>query len=168
MHFPSLFQGEIGFDDKVAQGYNVKELDSSKVPARALAVARSVVDFTAKAEATPVFSLKPYEQKGALISSTRQLSWTESPTSTGGFFTMNTPATKASVGFAQGRKFALGNATIEPQSRYGAIYLTVREPQGTLETARELLIVAMARARNTGQKSSPDGATMLSRGKGPS
>ncbi len=167
VHFPSLFEGEISFDDKVVQGYDIKELDSSKVPARALAVARSVVDFTSKAEATPVFLLQPYEQKGALVSSTKQLSWTESLTPTGGFFTMNTPATKAVVGFAQGRTFALGKVTIEPQSRYSAIYLTVREPHGTLVTANDLLIVVMARARNTGQKFSPDGAAMLSPGKGP-
>jgi lysophospholipase L1-like esterase len=167
VHFPSLFEGKIGFDDKVVQGYDVKELDSSKVPARALAVARSVVTFTPKYGETPVFSLQPYQQSGALVSATKQLSWTESPTPSGGFFTMNTPATKAVVGWAQGRKFALGNVTIEPQSPYGAIYLSVREPQGTIETAKELIVVAMARARNTGQKFSPDGATMLARGEGP-
>jgi hypothetical protein len=168
VHFPSLFRGEIGFDDKVVQGYDVKELDSSKVPARALAVARSEVDFTSKPEETPVFSLAPYEKNGALISATNQLSWRESPdTPTGGFFTMNTPATKAVVGFAPNQQFALGEVTIEPQSRYGAIYVTVREPQGTLATAKELLIVALARARNTGQKFSPDGAAVLARGEGP-
>jgi hypothetical protein len=80
---------------------------------------------------------------------------------------MNTPATKAVVGFAQNQKFALGEVTIEPQSSYGAIYVTVREPQGTIATAKDLLIVAMARARNTGQKFSPDGAAMLARGEGP-
>ena len=43
----------------------------------------------------------------------------------------------------------------------------MREQQGTIDTARELLIVAVARARNTGQKFSPDGAAMLARGEGP-
>ena len=43
---PSLFEGRLSFDDRVAQGYDDKELDSSKVPARSLAVARSVVAFT--------------------------------------------------------------------------------------------------------------------------
>jgi hypothetical protein len=173
VHFPSLFEGRLGFDDKVVQGYDVKELDSSKVPARALAVARSVVTFTPKHEETPTFSLAPYQQNGALVSATKQLSWTESPASgegatpTGGFFTLNSPATKAVVGFASGQKLALGSVTIEPQSRYGAVYLTVRGPQGTVETARELLIVALARARNTGQKLSPDGSALLARGEGP-
>ncbi|RYX86473.1 hypothetical protein EON83_02035 [bacterium] len=167
VHFPSLFDGQIGFDDKVVQGYDAKELDSSKVPARALAVARSVVDFTSTPKETPTFSLQPYQQNGALLSATKELSWTESPKPDGGFFTMNTPATKAVVGFAQGQKLALGDVTIELQSLYGALYLTVREPQGTLATAKDLLIVAIARARNTGEKFSPDGAAMLARGEGP-
>ena len=80
---------------------------------------------------------------------------------------MNTAATKAVVGFAQGKKFALGNVSIEPQSQFGAIYLTVRGATGTIETAKDLLIITMARARNTGQKFSPDGASMLTRGEGP-
>ena len=41
------------------------------------------------------------------------------------------------------------------------------DAKGTLETAKDLLIVTMARARNTGQKFSPDGAAMLTRGQGP-
>jgi hypothetical protein len=169
VNMQALFEGKIGFDDKVVQGYDQKELDSSKVPARALAVARSVVDFTPKYLETPTFSLKPYEQNGALISATKELSWTEAPqgTSAGGFFTIDTPATKAVVGFAPAQKFTLGNATIEPASRYSAIYVTVRGATGTIENAKELLIVAMARARNTGQKFSPDGSAMLTKGDGP-
>jgi hypothetical protein len=167
VHVPSLFEGKIGFDDKVVQGYDVKELDSSKVPARSLAVARNEVAFTSTYKETPVFSLAPHEKNSALVSSTNQLTWKEGATRTSGYFTMNTPATKGVVGFAQGQKFALGNVSIEPQSGYGALYVTVRGPQGTTDTAKELLIVAVARARNTGQKFSPDGAAMLERGQGP-
>lgn len=132
-----------------------------------MAVARSVVDFTPKYLETPAFSLRPYEHNGARVSATRQLSWTEGASSESGFLTMDTPATKAVVGFAPNRRFALGGATIEPLSRYGAIYLTVRGPQGTVDTAKELLIVALARARNTGQKFSPEGSALLERGAGP-
>jgi hypothetical protein len=38
VHAPSVFQGKLGFDDKVKQGYDEKELDSSKVPAQVLSV----------------------------------------------------------------------------------------------------------------------------------
>lgn len=167
VHALSLFEGKIGFEDKVVQGYDAKEIDSSKVPARALAVARSVVDFTSAPKDTPAFPLTPYQKDGALVSVSKQLSWSEANDEHGGFFTINTPATKAVVGFAGELKFELGEATIEPQSRFGAIYLTARDPKGTVDASKDLLIVAVARARNTGQKFSPEGAAMLIPGSGP-
>ncbi len=167
VHVPSLFQGRLSFDDRVAQGYDDKELDSSQVPSRALAVARSVVAFTDEYQDTPAFQLKPYEQGRELVSATGQLRWTEADGGSGGFFSMNTPGTKAVVGFAAGRKCELGNVTIEPQHNFGAIYVTAREPDCTIETSRELLVVAVARARNTGMKFSPDGGLLLAPGQAP-
>ena len=153
VHVPSLFEGKLGFDDKVVQGYDDKELDSSKVPARALAVARSVVAFTDTHEETPVFSLKPYEKDGALVSSTGQLSWKEGGGEKyAGFFTMDTEATKAVVGFAGGQTCELGEVTISPRSRFGAIYVLAKERDQTVATSKNLLIVALARARNTGMR----------------
>jgi hypothetical protein len=42
-----------------------------------------------------------------------------------------------------------------------------REPDKTIARSRELLVVAIARAQNTGMKVSPDGALLLVPGKGP-
>jgi hypothetical protein len=167
VHVASLFEGRLSFDDKVAQGYDDKELDSSKVPAQALAVARSVVAFTDRYTDTPVFDLKPYQQDGQLVSATGQLCWQEAAGNSGGFFTMDTPGTKAVVGFAPGRTCQLGNITIEPQSKFGAIYVTAREPDKTIDSSSELLIVALARARNRGMKFSPDGKKLLTAGRAP-
>jgi hypothetical protein len=80
---------------------------------------------------------------------------------------MNTPGTKAVVGFASGRTHELGSVTIEPQSEFAAIYVTARDRDATIESAGELLIVAVARARNTGMKFSPDGKMLLAEGKPP-
>jgi hypothetical protein len=167
VHVPSLLEGKLGFQDKVVQGYDEKELDSSKVPARALAVARCVVAFTEEHRETPVFDITPYEKDGQLVSATGQLGWTESPSGSGGFFTLDSPSTKAVVGFAEGQRCELGSVTIEPQCRFGAIYVTAREKDETLTTAGEILIVALARARNTGMKFSPAGDRMLAPGKAP-
>jgi hypothetical protein len=100
VHLSSLFEGKLGFDDTVAQGYDDKELDSAQVPARALAVARSVVAFTDDATETPVFDMKRYEQNGKLVSATGQLRWRESRRRPGGAFTIDTPGVKAAIGFA--------------------------------------------------------------------
>jgi hypothetical protein len=167
VHVPSLFQGQLGFEDKVEQGYDDKELDSNKVPARALTVARTEVAFTRQPQETPTFSLNNYQKNGMLVSTTNQLQWKEGAAGSSGFFTMNTPGTKAVVGFSAGQKFDLGAVTVEPKSRFSAIYVTARDQQSTLDNAKDVLIVAMARARNTGQKFSPTGDRMLSAGKGP-
>jgi hypothetical protein len=159
VHAPSLFAGKLGFDDKVVQGYDEKELDSSKVSARALAVARSVVAFNDAP--TAVFDLKPFEKDNALVSSTGQLRWKE------GFFTMDTEATKAVVGFAGGQSCVLGNVTIKPESRFAAVYVTAPGRSDTIANAKSLLIVALARARNTGMKFSPAGARLLIPGVAP-
>ncbi len=168
VHVPSLFEGKLGFDDLVEQGYDAKELDSSKVPARALAVARSVVAFTEKDANTPVFDLKRYENEGQLVASTGQLRWQEAASGAeGGYFTMDTEATKAVVGYAAGKKHTLGGVTIECESPFAAIYVTAVEPDQNLNTSAQLLVVAIARARNSGMKFSPAGDKLLSPGTAP-
>ena len=167
VHVPSLFAGKIGFDDKVVQGYDDKELTSSKVPAAALAVAHCTVNFTKTYQETPTFEIAPFVKNGQIVSSTGELRWKEADGGPGGFFTINTSGTKAVVGFAQGQTAALGTVTIEPQSGYGAIYVTARGRDETLDTGREALIVAIARARNTGMKFTPNGDRLLASGDEP-
>jgi hypothetical protein len=168
VHVPSLFEGKLGFDDTVVQGYDDKELDSSKVPARALAAARCVIDFTDTDQPTPVFHLDRYEKGGAIVSSTGQLRWYEGREGpTGGYFTMNTPGTRAVVGFAAEKRCDLGTVTIAPQSRFGAIYVTAQEQDGDVDSSRNLLVVAVARARNTGMKLNAEENQLLERGQAP-
>lgn len=167
VHVPSLFEGKLGFDDRVEQGYDDKQLDSSTVPARALAAARCVVEFTPEYAETPLFDLKPYLQPPWLAASTGELRWQEAGNGAGGLFAIDTPGTKAVVGFFEGGRYTLGEVVIEPQSHFGAIYVTARGRFGTIGQSRELLVVALARARNTGMKFSPDGSMMLAAGKPP-
>jgi hypothetical protein len=168
VHVPSLFEGKLSFDDKVVQGYDDKELDSNAVPAQVLAAARATVKFTEKFEATPAFNLKPFQQDGAIVSSTKQLRWYEgSGGKAAGCFTIDTDGTKAVVGFAADRACRLGDVTITPQSRFAAIYVTAPEKDGKIATSRRLLVTALARARNTGMKFSTSGDEMLEKGKGP-
>lgn len=167
VHVPSLFEGRLGFDDTVKQGYDVKELDSSAVPARALAAARCTVQFTERFEETPAFNLKPFQQDGFIVSATKQLRWKEGDGKTGGYFTVNTDGTKAVVGFASGETCRLGEVTITPQSHFAAIYVSAPEKDGQVATSRRMLVTALARARNTGMKFSVSGDELLDQGKGP-
>lgn len=167
VHVPSLHEGKLGFDDKVSQEHDVKAFDSGAVPAQTLAVARSVVEFTDEFVPTPAFDLTPYLQDGALTSSTGQLRWTQSTDPRGGHFTIDSPGTKAVVGFAAGSNCDLGEVHVAPASPFAAIYVTALEPDKDVATSDKLLITAIARARNTGQKLNDAENQLLAPGEAP-
>jgi len=152
VHVPSLHEGQLGFDDRVSQQHDVKAFNSDKVPASALAVARSVVAFTDDHQSTAEFDISPFRRGDVYVSGTGQLRWKEGGSKLGGFFTIDTAATKAVVGFSAGSTCELGDVTIAPSSRFSAIYVTAQDQERTLASAGNLLVVAIARARNTGMK----------------
>ena len=166
VHVPSLFEGKLGSTDETKQDYDVKTFDSDTVPARALAVARCVVEFVDKYRPTPKFDLTPYVKDGTYTSATGQLRWKQGASKMDGSFTMDTPATKAVVGFAAGQTAKLGQVTITPQSRFGAVYVTAQGPGEDVASGKGLLVVAIARARNTGEKVFQD-SRIIERGKPP-
>ncbi|GAG34428.1 unnamed protein product, partial [marine sediment metagenome] len=168
VHAGSLAEGKLGFTDKVTQRHDVKTFDSDKVPAAALAVARCVVKFTDTHRPTPAFDISRYVRDGVYTSSTGQLRWTPGKRKLGGYFTIDSPATKALVGFAAGRSCKLGDVTIAPtsKSRFGAIYVTARDAGGTIASGDSVLVVAIARARNTGMRVYLD-SRILNRGEAP-
>ncbi len=168
VHVPSLAQAKLGFTDRTIQQYDVKSFDTDKVPARALAVARCAVEFTDQYRDTPAFNVSPFQQAGFLTSSTGQLSWKEGgDTKLGGYFVIDTPGTKAVVGFSAGQTCRLGEVTVTSQSPFSALYVTAQEPDKNIATSKTLLITAIARARNTGMKFNDAGNSLLDRGKPP-
>jgi hypothetical protein len=152
VHVPSLAEGKLGVVDKVAQQYDVKTFTSEQVPAASLAVVRAAVEFTDEYRDTPTFDPQAYLKDGFYTSATGQLRWKPGQSKLDGYFTMNTDATKAVVGFAQGEICDFGTVAIRPECRYGAIYVTAKHLDGTLADCDKILIVAIARARNTGMK----------------
>jgi hypothetical protein len=166
VHVPSLHQGKLGFEDRVTQEWDVKTFSSDAAPAQTLAVARCVVDFTEEFEPTEPFDLSPYVQENVYRSSTGQLRWAAGETKMDGFFTMDTPATKALVGFANGEEATLGPVTIAPKCRYGGIYVTAQKPGHDVADGDALLVVAIARARNTDMKVFGD-SRIIQRGRAP-
>ena len=167
VHMPSLREGRLGSDEKVSQQHDVKTFDGDKVSSRALAVARTVVVFTDVYRETPAFDLAPHRKDAALVSTTGELRWRPGGAKLDGYFTIDTPATKAVVGFAAGRACRLGEVTIEPACRFAALYVTAQEADKTIASSKNLLIVALARARNTGQKVSESEDRLLARGQAP-
>jgi hypothetical protein len=152
--------------DRVTQQYDVKTFESEEIPAQSLAVARCGVRFTDQYRETPTFAVERYTQDRTFTSTTGQLQWHAGESKLDGYFTVNSPGTRAVVGFAQGHACQLGNIAIRSDCRYAAIYVTAQEMDRDLEDSKKLLIVAVARARNTGMKIYNDDR-LLQRGSSP-
>lgn len=167
VHVPSLIEGKLGFSETMTQDNDIKVFDGDKVPSQALAVARTVVDFTDTYQETPAFDLRPYQKGDALVSSTGQLEWVAGKSKHDGHFTLNTPASKAVVGFAQGLSCSLGDVTIESQTNFAAIYVTAQEKDRDIASSSNILIMAIARARNTGQEFDAEVDTLVAKGDAP-
>jgi hypothetical protein len=167
VHVASMAQGKLGFQDRVVQHADVKGFDSDRVPAETLAVARTVIEFTDTWQNTASFDVEPYQQENALCSSTGELCWHLGKTKHDGYFTVDTAATKAVVGFAQGQSHQLGEVQLSLQCPFAALYVTALGPDEDISLAKKLLVVALARARNTGMRLNESEDGVLEPGTGP-
>lgn len=167
VNLSSLNEGKVGFDESTQQQWDIKTFTSNVFPAEALAVAKSVVDFTnSSKQTTPTkpFDLSPYRNGDTLTSSTKQLRWTAGKSIFAGYIEINTPGTQAVVGFAKGETIQYRDVTITPRSHYGAIYLSAQAKNGTIATDQGVLIIAISRARNKGSIVVAD-SIVISKGK---
>jgi hypothetical protein len=158
-----LAQGKFDFSDKVVQQGDVKSFGGS-VPPEALAAGRVVVQFTDTRQASTLPDMAKYRRGATIVSSTGQLAWS---TAGKGCFTVNTPGTKAAVGFAEGRRLALGDVTITPECPYASIVLTAADKDATLAGAKRAILSAVARNCNTGFKYFAVDNKILDNGKAP-
>ena len=159
----ALATGRFGFSDKVVQQGDVKSFGGN-VPPEALAAGRVVVEFVGEPKPSTVPDMAMYRNGTAITASTRQLVW---DTAGGGCFTVNTPGTRAVVGFAEGKSFALGEVTITVASPYVSIFLTALEKDATLATAERALLCAVARNANTGFRYFVVDSQTIDNGQGP-
>ncbi|WP_319592420.1 hypothetical protein [uncultured Draconibacterium sp.] len=154
VHVPSLFEGKVSFTGDTEQRHDEKTFTTDKLPPEALAALRVAVKFTDDYQETPSFDLKKYLDGNTIVSTTGQLRWTPAKNEehSGGYFTLNTSSTKAFVGFAPGnRTFELGDGfSITPNKGFAVIYLTAKNEDQNLQSADQIVITSVARARNTG------------------
>jgi len=155
-HIPSIQEGKLGFIGQVIQQHDVKTFSSDKLPPEALAALRVMVNFTDEFQETNPLDSSALYSGDTVVSSTGQLRWvnTTGSTNRGGYVTINTPATKAFIGFAPGdSSLDLGDGyRITPKKGFSVIYLTAPDAGETLGTAKEIIVTAMARVRNTGME----------------
>jgi hypothetical protein len=152
-----LAEGRFDFSDRVEQRGDVKTFGGT-VPPEALAAGRVVVEFTDKDEPSQLPEMGRYQQGSVIKSVTGQLAWDtsskpEAP-ATGpsgqGFFTVNTPGTKAVVGFAGGKEQTLGDVKVRLETPFASLFLTALEGGKDLSDGKRALLTVMARECNTG------------------
>ena len=147
--------------------HDVRSYTSDRIPCEALTVGRVAVDFVDEPQPSDQVDIAQYTCDGALVSTTGQLAWHRGESKQSGFITINTPATKGAVGFLPDRELGLGKVQIRCQTPFAAIYLTALERDGNIDTAKQILVTAIARARNTGMKFNEAGNELLEFGKAP-
>ena len=155
--------GTFSFADQVVAQGDVKSFGGA-VPPEALAAGRVVVEFTEKARPSTFPDLAKHRRGSAIVAGTGQLAW---DTAGKGFFTVDTAGTKAVVGFAEGRKLALGAVTFDVACPYASIVLTAEEKDRTLADSKRALLLAVARSCNTGLKYFSLDGKVVDNGKGP-
>lgn len=153
LYLPNLQFGKLGFDYEVWQDGDKKRF-SGPIPPEAMAVGRVNNHFVNKYQKTPkqMQYLKYFNHhKQEYNSSTEQFIWN---VSNRGFFQMNTPCSKAFVGFNPNREVAIGDYRIklDHNNPFGVFLLTSLQKGVTLEKTKGALLVVVARARNTGMR----------------
>ena len=141
-----LAEGRFSFSDKIAQQGDVKTFGGS-VPPEALAAGRVVVEFTDKSGPSQLPDMSRYRKGTVIRSVTEQLAW---DTSGQGFFTVNTPGTKAVVGFAEGKEQTLGDVKVRLDCPFASLFVTALDRGSDLADGKRALITALARQSNTG------------------
>jgi hypothetical protein len=173
-------EGRLGFVEEITQrqtaDFNAVRGD---IPLSALAAGRVVVRFTEEFEKTQPFDIERYMRDGRIVSTTDQLAWTPVESMLDrpghrqwydpqGFFTVNTPGTRAVVGFAPRAPRKLGSVTITPDNLFAVIALSAHEREATIDSARRIIVSAVARSLNTGAKYHPSRSmALIRRGQAP-
>lgn len=151
---PALLEkGDVGFEESFSLlgGANNKSFNPA-VPTESFAAGRVVLEFVDGPVAQPVIDRSaPYIDRQAKIvrSTTGQLLWHMTGS---GFFTANTPGTKAVVGYTGGQPQVLGEVTIQTPNPVAQIYVTALGKNETVADARKLLVTTLARNVDQGTK----------------
>ncbi len=122
-----------------------------------LAAGKVLIEFTDKDSHSSIndwektYSTQNNDQSTTITASNNQLAWTfKKERKHSGFITINSDGTQGIIGFAKGKKNLLKNMNVTSHSPYAVILGTAKDPQKTIATDKEILIVAIARAHNTG------------------
>ncbi|MGS2718796.1 hypothetical protein ACVBE9_11520 [Eionea flava] len=122
----------------------------------ALAAGKILVEFTQQDGTSTIIPWKKdylrtqSDGKKVITSSTKQLKWSYYDDKSQGLVEINSAGTQGIAGFSEQKKYLFNDISIEPKSPYSVILATAKSPNNTLLSDNQAIIVAIARAHNTG------------------
>lgn len=145
-----LKKGVLPFFEKVEQQADVKKLQAT-VPLEALGIGKVVLSFTENAENIKPISLQRWIDTTTKIitSTTNQLHWQYGDS---GYVHINSGGTQGVIGFAQNKMLPFDDFSLQTINPFAVILVSSLEKKKNINTAKRLLITAIARARNTGME----------------
>jgi hypothetical protein len=162
-----LYKGILPWGNEWYSGWKDIKVYQGPIPGQALAAGRVAVEFVDKPTPSKMPDMSLYSKDGVITSTTRQLVWDISNPEKG-FFTVNTPGTRAVVGFNPGKKIQLDGVTIELQDTpFAGVFVSSLLPEKSIKQTDRVLITAMARAKNTGMEFNEKRDALVSLGNAP-
>jgi hypothetical protein len=147
-----LYAGEVGFEERFSLlgGANLKTFEGS-VPNEALGAGRVTIDIVDKPVEPKVAMSNLYKywdrEKKVIHASNGQIVWDYSGR---GFFTVDTPAAAAVIGFGGGRRHDLTDVSVQYDNPFANVYLAASRQDQTLADADQVVIMTLARTANQG------------------
>ncbi len=168
VHLEQLRETEPEFvrQERLGGGGGDIKIYSGALPNEAVAAGKVAVEFTPEPEESTFPDLDLYDRGKVIRSNTGQLAWDYSEPEKG-FISVDTPATKALVGFVPDRAIELTGVTMRVHTPFAGLFLTALDRGAAIEDADSLLLVAMARARNTGMRFNEEGNVLEEMGTAP-
>ncbi len=124
--------------------------DRKPVPIAAALIGKVGYRFVSERRKPRVEDIRPYWDPDRRVahSITGELTWNASS----GFVTIDTPRTRAVIGFLSAGPHELTAVTFRSPTNFGAVYVTAMDEDRPIESARRLLVTAVGPARNTGME----------------
>jgi len=163
VYLPDVLKGNTSFRETVTQDWDRKKIEGS-FPLQAMAAGKVTITFTDQPKPDEIMDLSRYMRFGNVYSTTGQLMWSEQGR---GYFTVNTPGTRALVGFPPAKAIQLGDVTLQISVEFAVVFLSSLDPGKDIAHAGKLLLTVMARARNTGMEYNAAHTELLSTGTSP-
>ena len=151
----SLNQENIGFEEFVDQFGDIKNFESNVFPSNRLAIEKSLVRFTENVLPTAGLSaLLKRDGEFVLHSPTNELRWGYSDASSRGIIVINSPLTKAIIGFSPGTTTEFDGLSVTLTKGFHAFYITKIDQAGEVNPNNSYLIATFGSRVNDALRNS--------------